>query len=286
MFHAMFRAARAVLLTLLAAGLGLAPATAETPPIPPTAPVLLPGQGAFENGVLMEHEVFWAMGRAGQHEDLAAPGAWQQTSVRRMESDGREVLRRVHEVRRPDSDAVLMRASIDLDPDTLLPLVATTSRGGDSTRVEYDWSRHVVRTYPGSEGAEFGEVSLDLAMFEVGAHDLWIAVLPLREGFTARLPTYFASSGTKYWAVPRVVGSERVQVGGSSYDAWVVEVDWWGMGAANTEANFSSGGGDGVAGAGGKYWVLKRTVADLPRVVRIRTSIGSGQDSVLEVRAP
>lgn len=123
-------------------------------------------------------------------------------------------------------------------------------------------------------------------MLEVGAHDVWMSALPLRDGFTARLPAYFGATGTKYWAVPRVVGSEAVDLGdGVARQAWMVELDWWGMGADNTSDNHSLGGGaNGTGGTGGKYWVLKEPVAGLPRVVRVRTEIDAETDSVIQLQ--
>ena len=123
-------------------------------------------------------------------------------------------------------------------------------------------------------------------MLEVGAHDVWMAALPLREGFVGRIPTVFASTGTKYWAVPRVVGSEPIDLGdGKPLEAWVVELDWWGMGADNTAENHSRGGGvNDTAGPGGKYWVLKEPPAGVPPVVRVRTEVDAGTDSVVQVQ--
>lgn len=97
----------------------------------------------------------------------------------------------------------------------------------------------------------------------------------------------FAATGDKYWAVPRVVGSESFDVGdGTPRDAWVVELDWWGMGAANVAANYSAGGGKNGSGvSGGKYWVLKKPVPGMARVVRVRTEANADNDSVIQMQA-
>ncbi len=95
-------------------------------------------------------------------------------------------------------------------------------------------TRQVVRQTPGSSGADADETPLDIPMFEVGAHDVWMSALPLKEGFVGRLPVVMSATGAKYWAVPRVVGTEKIDLGdGVGRKAWVVELDWWGMGAAN-----------------------------------------------------
>jgi hypothetical protein len=89
-----------------------------------------------------------------------------------------------------------------------------------------------------------------------------------------------------YWAVPRVVGSEKIDLGdGSPREAWVVELDWWGMGPSNTAENFSPGGGaNGTGGTGGEYWVLNEAPANIPAVVRVRTEVNPEADSVIQLQ--
>ena len=261
------------------------------PPLPTSAPVLLLGAPGLNGDSLGGHHATLAMGRAGKDGPLATgekitAGALQETVLERVDTAEGQILRRTVRVRRPGNDQVLMEAAIDMDPSTLRPLSARTVQGGAVTTIDYDWDTFTLRTTPAAEGDEPNDISLDLEMLEVGAHDVWMAALPLRDGFRARLPAVFAATGTKYWAVPRVVGSEAVDIGvGSPRDAWVVELDWWGMGAANTAENFSPGGGaNGSGGSGGKYWVLKEPVAGVPSVVRVRTEIDAQTDSVIQLQ--
>lgn len=261
-------------------------ASAGPPALPTGVPIRLVGDPEIDGARVGESRAPFALGQAAELDPLESVGAYQESTVERVRVAGREVLRRSSEVKRPGSDQVLMRASIDLDPRTLAPLTAQTEQGGNTVRIDYDWDRFVMRRTPGADGSEYDETALDIAMFEVGAHDVWMAALPLREGFAARLPAIFGATGTKYWAVPRVVGSEPVDLGdGKSRDAWIVELDWWGMGAGNTAENHSLGGGEGgTAGAGGMYWVLKNAAPGAPRVVRVRTEATPEVDSVVELR--
>lgn len=283
---------RQMLLTLLLVSWVSAPLlAAPPPPLPETAPVLLVGSPSIVAGSVSHHQATFSMGRAGKDGPLAlgekiTAGALQESVLEETTTERGAVLRRTNRVRRPGSDQVLAEASIEMDPKTLLPLVATTTQGGQTSTLEYDWTNFTIRQTPGADGSESTSMQLDFEMLEVGAHDVWMAALPLREDFTARLPAVFASTGTKYWAVPRVVGSERIDIGhGGKHDAWVVELDWWGMGAANTVDNHSKGGGvNDTAGAGGKYWVLKKPVDGTPRVVRVRTEIDAQADSVIQLQ--
>jgi len=260
----------------------------EPPPIPPSAEILLVGSPGLNGELLGERVATMVMGRAPKTAPLelgatVEAGAVQAVRFERVTENAREILRRTATVTRPGSDEVLMRASIDMDPETLLPLVARTEQGGVATVMEYDWEKFVVRT----QGEASSEVRLDMPMLEVGAHDVWMAALPLREGFVGRIPAVFGATGTKYWAVPRVVGSEPFALGdGEAHAAWVVELDWWGMGADNTADNHSKGGGaNGTAGPGGKYWVLKDPPAGIPHVVRVQTEADATTDRVIQLQA-
>lgn len=259
----------------------------DPPPIPPSAEVLLIGSPLLNSRALGGRVATMAIGRADKTGPLELgekiqAGALQTTRFDTVREGGREILRRTTTVSRPGSDDVLMRASIDVDATTLVPLIARMEQGGAETVIEYDWDKFIVRT----TGAVESEVALDLPMLDVGAHDIWMAALPLREGFVGRLPAVFGTTGTKYWAVPRVVGSESIDLGdGKPLPAWIVELDWWGMGAANTVDNHSRGGGaNGTAGPGGKYWVLKSPPQGVPHVVRIQTQVDATTDSVIQIQ--
>ena len=263
----------------------------EPPPIPADVRVLLVGHPDLSGGDLSDYRATFSMGRHHkegpmQVGETVRAGAFQESVLERVEVDGRRVLRRSSIVKLANGGQVVGRASIDMDAETLLPLRASSEQGGVRTDVVYDWQASVVRRSPGPDGSETREDPIDMEMLEVGAHDVWMAALPLSEGFSARIPTVFAPLGVKYWAVPRVVGSEPIELGdGHRHAAWVVELDWWGMGAANTLENYSPGGGaNGSGGTGGKYWVLKEPVPGKPRVVRVRTEIGPEQDSVIQIQ--
>ncbi len=124
---------------------------------------------------------------------------------------------------------------------------------------------------------------VDMGLLKGAAHEAWMAALPYEEGFTAKIPVLMASAQAKYWAVPRVVGSEIVDPGdGTELDAWVVELDWWGMGADNSY--FPGGGRNDTAGTGGTYWILKDSPTGVGRVFRVRTEIDENTDVVVQMQ--
>ena len=174
---------------------------------------------------------------------------------------------------------------ITLDAASLLPLGSEVTRGGATTSFHYDWESFVITQEPAPEDdSSPAQDHLDLRMLEVAVHDVWMAALPLRDGFSARIPVVMAGGGGKFWAVPRVVGSEKIDIGdGESREAWVVEMDWWGMGK-DGDTYFPGGGVNGTAGSGGKYWVLKSPPHGVPAVVRIRTEVNAEKDSVIQLQ--
>ena len=276
----------------------LMPALAETglaqegpPPIPVDVPLWMVGHGELDGSRLKPYsDVRFALGGAGKDGPLATgdrvePAAFQVLSLTRERADDRDVWVRVAETYRAGEDEPVARAEIVLDRHTLAPIRSLVEQGGTATTLEYDWGDHRVRqTAPEAEDGSPTEVTLDLMSLEAGAHETWMAALPFREGFRVMIPTLLGVGGGKWWAVPRVTGSADIDLGdGTDREAWVVEMDWWGMGADH--ATFTPGGGiNGTAGSGGKYWVLKEPLPGVPRVVRIRTEVSADRDRVLQIQ--
>ncbi len=263
-------------------------ANSETPPMPSEAPVVMPGDPQLDGSrVPLYSGVTFVMGRA----DKAGPlkkgekikaGAYQTMSLERKTVDGRDILVRSFSVKRAGDDQAVAHGEIRLDAKTLQPLGSRIVQGGQTMEFEYDWDAYVVRQTPAP--AEGAEVSTDIILLEAGAHETWMAALPWKKGYTARIPAIMAGGGGKWWAVPRVVGSEKVDLGdGKSRDAWVIELDWWGMG--KDHGQYTAGGGaNDTAGPGGKYWVLKKPASGYPAVVRIQTEIDEQSDSVMQIQ--
>lgn len=205
--------------------------------------------------------------------------ALQLQSLRAEERQGRAVWVRSFETRRAGDSAPRARGEIVLDRRTLAPLSSRIERGGSVTTFEYDWTRFEIRSSTGGEPE-----SVDMRVLEAAAHETWVGAIDWSVGQRVMIPTILAGGGGKWWAVPRVTGSEDLDVGdGVRRSAWTIELDWWGMG--RDEAMFTPGGGpNGSAGAGGKYWVLKDPVPGLPRVVRIQTEQDANVDRVIQIQ--
>jgi hypothetical protein len=279
---------RAALAALLLAAAPLGAQEPDVPPIPMDVPVFLVGDPRIDGSSLQPYEVAWAVGTAGKQGPLARgervpAGGISLQKLERAELDGRPVWRRTL-VRKPaGSDVELMTAIIYMELETLRPIRAMAEQpGGSRMGFDYDWDAYVVRPLGAGEDTP-PVMTMDLTMLESGAHDVWMAALPFDDGFAAKLPVLQASTASKHWVVARVVGSEVVDPGdGSELDAWVVELDWWGMGA--DPSYFPGGGRNGTAGTGGKYWILKDPPPGMSRVFRVRTEINENADVIVQMQ--
>ncbi|NKB88436.1 MAG: hypothetical protein GKS06_09460 [Acidobacteria bacterium] len=278
------------LLTVVASA--LVPGTAaaqEAPPLPHDVPVMLIGDPGFEPDRIVPFEATLTMGRgdkAGPLEigEALEPRAFQTLSLERAVRDGRDVFVRSFSTALPDG-TVVATGHIVLDAETLIPLGSEIEQQGNVRSFAYDWETFTITQSPApADGSAPAIEHADLRMFEAAVHDIWMAALPLRQGFRARVPVMMAGGGGKYWAVPHVVGSTNFDPGnGDRLEAWVVELDWWGMGKDGAMF-FPGGGANDTGGTGGKYWILKNPPAGTPAVVRVRTEVDADNDSVIQLQ--
>ena len=83
------------------------------------------------------------------------------------------------------------------------------------------------RTPPTGGTATPIDVTSDVALFDVNTLDLASTLLPLAEGYSAKLPGYLYEAGGKTWVTVNVVGSEKyvATAGAAPIDTWVLEAD-------------------------------------------------------------
>lgn len=256
----------------------------ETPPLPMDVPTWAVGSGEIDGLRLLPYErAAYAIGRTDKDGPLEVgetvrAAAIQTMSLRPDRRDGREVWVRSFETARAGDPTVLASGEIVMDRRTLAPISSTLERGGATTEIEYDWDGREIR----ATGAEIQ--SVDRLMLEAGAHETWVGAIDWAAVERAKIPAVLAGGGGAWWAVPRVVGREQVELGdGQRREAFVIEMDWWSMDSDNP--TFTPGGGaNGTAGTGGKYWVLADPPDGMPPVVRIQTEVDETMDNVVEHR--
>ncbi len=258
------------------------------PPIPMDVPVLLVGDPRINGLSLEPYEGVWAVGTVGKDRQLRLGERIEATNLsqqklERVELDGREVWRRTIIQKVAESGAELITAFMYMELVSLRPIRAMASQpSGTRIGYEYDWDDHVIRPFGAADDTP-PIMSMDLEMLEAAAHESWMAALPYRDGFSAKIPVMMASAEAKYWAVPRVVGTEEVDLGdGIDHEAWVVELDWWGIGGDTSY--FPGGGRNDSGGTGGRYWILKDPPPGVGRVFRVRTEIDENTDVVVQLQ--
>jgi len=75
--------------------------------------------------------------------------------------------------------------------------------------------------------AEPFHTTLDRPVFDAQSVEMILRVLPLGQGYVAKLPVYHARLGQVMWVTLRVNGNEEVAAGGGRIaDAWIVETEW------------------------------------------------------------
>ena len=261
----------------------------DAPPLPSDLPVWMIGGPHIDGARLQPFEkVRFALGGASKEAPLGLgekiqEQAWQELTLRAEQIDGRDVWVRSFETFRVGDSLPVASGAVVMDRATLAPLSATLTQQGDTQVFDYDWNTYLIQ--PSRDGQVAGDPeSLDLVSLEAGAHEVWVAAVDWSSYSRAMIPTVLAGGGGKWWAVPRLVGTEPVDIGdGVERDAWVVEMDWWGMG--RDHGFFTPGGGvNGSAGSGGKYWVLQDAPEGVPAVVRIRTEATPEGDRVNQLQ--
>jgi hypothetical protein len=158
--------------------------------------------------------------------------------------------------------------------DGIAPAVLKQLEAGglpQSYRFEFGELRYVL-TRTGFDGTiSVDTATFDRPMFDGTTLGLLLASLPLRVGFTARLPILFVQpdvgSVTKYWAIVRVAAIEPVPgPNATSVDTYRVDVDW-----ADYDTGVVSSPG-GPENSGGSYWIARQPPGGFPFVPRYASS--------------
>ena len=122
-----------------------------------------------------------------------------------------------------------------VDGKTLAPAMSSSMNDlKNYQQIEFDGLtvKETNSTRPPSDNVLKSETKLERPVFnyQAGLFGLLLARFPLKEGYSARIPTYKPSSGTEAgkleWVSFKVTGKETVTTStGKKFAAWVVEVD-------------------------------------------------------------
>ncbi|MBV8857535.1 MAG: hypothetical protein JOZ02_11440 [Acidobacteria bacterium] len=149
--------------------------------------------------------------------------------VERLRLNGRTLLKRTQVAKYTRNDISMTTVNV-FDPKTMAPVSRDfRDSRGPLKQIEFDGRAIKYRgtSAPGGELKE-GAARLDVPVFDFygGLWGLLLATFPLKEGFTASLPSLDESTETLRWATFRVARAETVEAGpGKRVKAWVVETE-------------------------------------------------------------
>jgi len=203
----------------------LLPGAALAPGGEPVA--VRPGDPAVDGSFIRAAANRWSITQATAQGEV--PGIWGTSTyeVQILQRDGRAV------IRRKQVSVTSKRTVTDLalaDRRTLAPIMSEESddKGhfehfdfvGDRVRIE--------RSAAAPGGARtHSEVKLDMPVFDLlqGVYDLNLVALPLKEGYSAKIPVFDQVAGRAVWHPLRVTGREVAEVGGRRLECWTVETE-------------------------------------------------------------
>ncbi len=145
------------------------------------------------------------------------------TTISRAQEEGDEVYR-IHSVH-TSADGDTTVGTIVVRASDLALLHHRVKAKQDSAAVA-STGRHVTAwvVLPG-EAVRLIDLELDHPVFPVDGPQPWlVGVLPLAEGYAAAIPRFSQWEGAEVWDQLSVVGSERVEVNGTTVECWKVDM--------------------------------------------------------------
>jgi hypothetical protein len=193
------------------------------------------GDARVDASFIKPYKNRWKETLATSDHRIIDRGVWSD-EVQYAEYQGRRVLKRVITVTRP-SGKVEVTFTLMVDPRTFEPVMTEENRGGQSLlRFDFQGRRVSGRRPPQVLGGQPRaiEVKLPTRVFDFygGMNDLFLAVLPLREGYAAKIPCFSGTIGPEAdpkaitWTMMEVKRREPITTGsGEKVMAWVVETN-------------------------------------------------------------
>jgi hypothetical protein len=178
-------------------------------------------------------------GQSEQRGQSEQTGTWSD-SLETTNYEGRPAMKRTQIAKYEKKGIQLTFVSV-FDPTTMAPFSFdyTRSDNGNIRHVEFR-GKNVIYRHVDSTGLkpEEATVKLDRQVFDFygGMYGMLVSMLPLAEGYTAKIPAFDTNKMAIDWVPVRVTGRETVDAGrGKKAEAWIVEtptklygrMTWW-----------------------------------------------------------
>jgi hypothetical protein len=186
------------------------------------------GDPLIDGSFIKPYKNLWRLTYTKPSGESIDAATWSD-EVERLRLNGRTLLRRT-QVAKYNRNGIVMTTVNVFDPKTMAPVSRDfRDSRGPLKQIEFDGRAIKYRgnSAPGGEVQE-GAARLDVPVFDFygGLWGLLLAAFPLKEGFTASLPSLDESTETLRWATFRVARAEAVEAGpGRRVKAWVVQTE-------------------------------------------------------------
>ena len=186
------------------------------------------GDPSVDGSFIRPYKNLWRLTYTKPSGESIDAATWSDEVVR-LRLNGRALLRRT-QVAKYNRNGIVMTTVNVFDPKTMAPVSRDfRDSRGPLKQIEFDGRAIKYRgtSSPGGE-VKAGAARLDLPVFDFygGLWGLLLATFPLKEGFTASLPSLDESTETLRWATFKVARAETVEAGpGKRVKAWVVETE-------------------------------------------------------------
>lgn len=232
--------------------------SAQSAPSAPASTVRV-GDSSIEGSFLKPYKNAWKVVYAFPGKEPFLVGTWTD-ELAVMDINGRHLLKRTQMADYAKYNIVTNYVNV-FDPKTMLPVYMDFKRSdtGEWAHRDFEGSRVKYRRGSSADETQTGQIEMKEAVFDYngGMYGVFLAALPLKEGFKATFPTLSEDRDELDWITVTVGKQELVDAGpGKQVMAWPVD----------TEGNYANK-------SHSIFWVTK----DPPYVIKLVTTIPTGK---------
>jgi len=196
-----------------------------------TAPLKVKlGDPMVDGSFLKTYKNAWKVVYAFPGKEPFLVGTWSD-ELSAVELNGRHLMKRTQIANYAKYDIITTNINV-FDPRSMTPVYTEFSRNDPPEWVHRDFDGATVKYRRGKSAdksnAETGQIKMDVPVFDYhgGLYGLLLSAFPLKEGFTATIPTLSEDQDLFEWTTFTVRKPEPVEAGpGKQVMAWPVEID-------------------------------------------------------------
>ncbi|HEY6371038.1 MAG TPA: hypothetical protein VIX37_10690 [Candidatus Sulfotelmatobacter sp.] len=204
--------------------------TGSSPTGEPSVPKVAVGDAAVDGSFLKPYQNVWKIVYAFQGQQPLLVGTWSD-QLTETKQDGRRLLERKQVANFAKYHITTTNTNVFV-PETMTPISDEFTRSDTGEWVHREFRGKSIKFQraksTGEAGRETNELNTDVPVFDYsgGMYAVLLAAFPLREGYTATIPTLSEGEDVFEWLTFTVGKEDTVEAGpGKSVRAWPVTVD-------------------------------------------------------------